>query len=229
MLDQTAAALAAFVQSPMAQRASVHAAWVCQAVSLAVAIAIPLCVLASWSGRLARGARWACEIVSWVPALAWLALCAALLHRESSTLWFLVVCTLPPLIRGFLAGVRAIDRSLAELAVALGLPWATRMRLVGGPMALPSVVSGLADALVAGSAATTLAAIGGAGGFGELIVEGLAAGDTRQMVAGAALATVFTLVCRIGALGIPWLLAPLWGVGELYEGRHTSPVRRDSR
>jgi osmoprotectant transport system permease protein len=221
--------IATIAGSPTAQRAWVHTVWVARAVVLATAFALPAGVLVSRSTRCNRAARWTCDILSRVPALALLGACAAFLGGRGATLPFLLLCTLPPLIRGVLDGCRAVDRNLAELAVASGLPAATRLRFVVGPMALPKIVSGLGEAVIYSSAATTLAAVAGAGGLGEIIVEGLAAGDPRRMLTGAVLATVLTVLLRGLFMALPWLVTPLWGAGKLEGGLAQPPKARASR
>ena len=216
MLDNLAAEFAAFAGSPMARRAWIHSEWVAHALLLAAAIAVPASLLASRSVAWERAIRRLCSAVSSVPALAWLGVCAALLDSPLATLCFLVTWTTPPLIRGVVDGVRAVDPNLTDIAAALGLPLHARIRFVAAPLALPAVVAGLSEAVTYSSAATTVAALGGAGGFGELIVEGLVRGDPQRMLTGGLLAAGFTLVLRLVPVAGQYLMPPLWGARRLH-------------
>jgi osmoprotectant transport system permease protein len=208
MANDLARVLAALLDSPMAQRTWVHAGWVACAISFALPVAVGVGVLASQSPALERALRRVCDSVSSVPALAWLGLCIALLDKHSAIPCFLAICTAPALGRGVLDGIRAVDPQLMDLAVALGLSGVARTRMIAAPMASPAILLGLRDATTHASAATTVAAIAGAGGYGELIIDGVVAGDPARMLAGAVAATAFTLAVRAAIAALGRLLPP---------------------
>jgi osmoprotectant transport system permease protein len=58
-------------------------------------------------------------------------------------------------------------------------------RRISWPLALPVVFSGIKTATVEVIASATLAAFIGGGGLGEYIVNGLASGDTGELLEGA--------------------------------------------
>ena len=226
MLGDVVTQLAHFADPPLAGHAWVHLGWVACAMSVAAAIAIPTGVLASRSALFERAIRRVCDAILSVPALAWLGVCAALLDSGVATLCFLVVCTAPPLVRGILDGIRAIDPDLADLGVALGLPAPARVRVVTAPMMLPSVFVGLRDAVTYSSAAVTVAGIAGAGGFGGLIVEGLLVGQPSSMLIGGAAAAALTFALRLAVAAGQRLTPPLWGARKLHAGGHTRPLEQ---
>jgi osmoprotectant transport system permease protein len=203
--------LAGAFEIPIPEYARAHVGSVARAVAWSAVVAVPAGLIAARMPASARAIRRACSAISAVPALAWLGACAALLASEPATLSFLVLCTAPPLVRGVLDGVGAIDPTLTDVARAIGLAAPARIRLVAIPLALPGIARGVSGAVTYGSAATTVAAIGGAGGLGEPILAGLAAGDPARVLAGAAAATMLTFLLRLLVAVALRLTPPLWG------------------
>jgi len=203
-----------------------HAGWVAVAMLLAMAVASIATPLASLGPGWERRLRRACDATWSVPALAWLGICAALLERSGAIACFLLACTAPAVIRGVLDGARAVDPTLTDVAVALGLPAATRIRIVTAPMALPATFRGLRAGAACASAATTLAALAGAGGYGELIIEGVTAGDASRALTGALAATVFTGTVLLALAAAERLIPPLWGarVGGVSRAIHDASL-----
>lgn len=192
-------------------RTWVHAGWVAVAMLLAIAVAIIAAPLASLGPSWERQFRRACDAAWSVPALAWLGICAALLDRGGVIACFLLACTAPPLVRGVIDGNRAVEPALADVAVALGLPRVTRIRIITVPMALPATFRGLRKAVACASAATMLAAVVGAGGYGELIIDGITSGTPSRALAGALAGTVFTGLILLALAAAEQLMPPLWG------------------
>lgn len=210
-LAEALTAAAGWVDVSMAGRTWAHAGWVAFAMLIAAAIAIPCVWIAARSPGTERGLRRACDVISSVPALAWLGLCAAVLESGAAIACFLLAATAPALLRGALDGVRAVDPDLVDVAVALGLRFGTRARIVTAPMALPGMFRGLREASTYASSATALAAIAGAGGYGELIVDGVVEGDASMMLVGGLALALFTAVLRLAISGVESLAPPLWG------------------
>jgi osmoprotectant transport system permease protein len=195
----------------MAERTWAHAGWVAFAMLGAVAIAIPCVWIVARSPGTERWLRRACDVISSVPALAWLGLCATLLDSGAAIACFLLAATAPALLRGALDGMRAVDRDLVDVAIALGLGTGARARIVTVPIALPGTLRGLREASTYASGATALAAIAGAGGYGELIVDGIVAGDPSMMLVGGLALALFTAVLRLAISVVEITAPPLWG------------------
>ena len=232
MSDALAEALAGasrLLDASIAQRTWAHAGWVAFAMATAVAIAIPCAWIASRSPGTERGLRRACDVASSVPVLAWLGLCAALLDSGAAIACFLLAATAPALLRGALDGVRAVDPDLVDVSVALGLGAGARARIVTVPMAMPGFFNGLRDASTRASGATALAAIAGAGGYGELIVDGIRAGDPPMMLSGTLAVALFTAVLRLAISLGERALPPLWGARVGRPARSGGSDRDDSR
>lgn len=217
---------AALLGAPIGELARAHAGWVARGVAWSAVVAVPAGVIAARMPTSQRTMLRLLGVISSVPALAWLAVCTAVLESAWATLGFVVLCTAPPLVRGVLDGVRAIDPGLTDVARAIGLGAPRRLRFVLFPKALPGLSQGLREAFTYGSAATTLAAVAGAGGFGRPILEGLAAGDARRMLAGALAATLFTFALRFTVTAAQRLSPPLWGASPFHRGTTNGGVER---
>jgi osmoprotectant transport system permease protein len=86
--------------------------------------------------------------------------------------------------------------ALKEAALALGCNEWQLLFSIELPFARPIIMTGLASATVIGVGTCTLAALVGAGGFGDRIVAGLAVNDHALMLAGAIPAAVLALLVQ---------------------------------
>jgi osmoprotectant transport system permease protein len=171
------------------------------AVSLAaaIAIAVPLGVLA-WrlprSGRIVLAAAGAIQTV---PSLALLVFMIPLLGIGAGpAIVALFLYSLLPILRGTHAGLTGIPPELRESGEALGLPpWAvlTRIEL---PLATPSLLAGIQTAAVIDVGTATLGALIGAGGYGQPILTGIRLADTGLILEGAIPAALLALAVQGG-------------------------------
>jgi osmoprotectant transport system permease protein len=90
-----------------------------------------------------------------------------------------------------------IPSNLKEAALALGCNKWRLLFFIELPCARPIIMSGLASATVMGVGTCTLAALVGAGGFGDRIVAGLAVNDHVLMLAGAIPAAILALLAQV--------------------------------
>jgi osmoprotectant transport system permease protein len=168
------------------------------AVSLLVAIlvAVPLGILAArWQtlGQLVLGAT---GIIQTVPSLALLILLIPWLGLGlKPAILALFLYSLLPIVRNTYTGLRDIPPSLRESAEALGLSHSARLRLIEIPLASPTILAGIKTAAVINVGTATLGGLIGAGGYGQLIFEGISRGEsgTTLMVQGAAAAAILAL------------------------------------
>jgi len=175
------------------------------AMLFAAAIAVPAGI---W---LTRAPRWAKPVIGFtnilqtIPSLAmfgfllplpWLGERAARIAIVALTAYALL-----PILRNTYAGIQGIDRSIIEVACALGLTDAQRLFKVELPLAAPFILAGLRTATVTCIGIATIAAAVGAGGLGELIFRGVASVDNRLVLAGAIPAALLALVAD-AALGL---------------------------
>src|SRR6266481_512922 len=98
-----------------------------------------------------------------------------------------------PIVRSTYAGLIAIDGHLIEIAFVLGLGRLKRLVRIELPLASISIMAGIKTSAVMTVGTATLAAFIGGGGYGTLIVRGLALDDTATILAGAAPAAVMAV------------------------------------
>ena len=152
---------------------------------------------------LSRTPRWAkpvmavANILQTIPSLAmfgfllplpWLGDRAARIAILALTAYALL-----PILRNTFAGIRGIDRSVIEVARAIGLTESQRLFKVELPLAASFIFAGLRTATVTCIGIATIAAAVGAGGLGELIFRGVASVDNRLVLAGAIPAALLAL------------------------------------
>jgi osmoprotectant transport system permease protein len=87
----------------------------------------------------------------------------------------------------------AIEPTLLEIAWVLGLGRLRRLLRVELPLSAIAIMAGVKTAAVTTVGTATLAAFIGGGGYGTLIVRGLALDDTATILAGAAPAALMAL------------------------------------
>lgn len=105
----------------------------------------------------------------------------------------LVALALPPIALGVHAGIRAVDPNVRDAAIGIGLTRFQVLVQVELPCALVLILSGVRSATLQIVSTATIAAYVSLGGLGRLIIDGRAANDFSQMVAGAVLVALLAL------------------------------------
>jgi osmoprotectant transport system permease protein len=90
-----------------------------------------------------------------------------------------------PIVRNTYAGLVSLDPQLVDIAAVIGLDGAKRLGWVELPLASVTILAGIKTAAVLTVGTATLAAFIGGGGYGTLIVTGLALNDAATILAGA--------------------------------------------
>ena len=179
------------------RRTGEHLLLVCISLSGAVALAVPLGIMAArWTrgGQLILGCV---GIMQTIPALALLVLMIPLLGIGGPpALAALFLYSLLPIVRNTCAGLQDIPVQVRESAAALGLPSRTRLRLVELPLASRSIVAGIKTAAVINVGFATLGALIGAGGLGQPILTGIRLDDTGLILQGAVPAALLALAVQ---------------------------------
>ncbi len=164
---------------------------------VAILVGIPLGVLASRSRFLASVTLTGTGLLQTIPSLALLAFLVPLLGVGAwSALAALFVYSLLPIVRNTYTGLTTIPGNLAEAAEAIGLTRFAQLVQVRLPMASPSILAGIKTSAVINVGTATLAALVGAGGLGQPILQGIALIDTSQILQGAIPAAVLALVVQ---------------------------------
>jgi osmoprotectant transport system ATP-binding protein len=113
-----------------------------------------------------------------------------------------------PIVRNTYSGIISISPRLEESGRALGLSSWQRPRLIEIPLASMSISSGVKTSAVINVGTATLAALIGAGGYGTLIVTGLALNDLHTIIQGALPAAILSLVVHFFFETIDLLAVP---------------------
>jgi osmoprotectant transport system permease protein len=173
----------------LASLAGQHVLLVVVAMGIAVAVGLPLGVVAARRPRLGGPLIAFANIVQTIPSLAMFGflipvpLIGGVGARAAIVV--LILYGLLPVIRMTVAGLAGIDRAIVEAGVAMGMTPRQLFTLVELPLALPAIVSGIRVATVTAVGAATIAAAIGAGGLGQYIFRGLSMVDPTVILAGA--------------------------------------------
>ncbi|TFJ93069.1 ABC transporter permease [Lentibacillus salicampi] len=135
------------------------------------------------------------NIFQTIPTIALLAIMIPLLgigFAPAVTALFLYA--LLPLLRNTYTGIKSIDPSIVEAAKGMGFTTMGRLFKIELPAALPYVMSGIRVTTVYIISWTTLAALIGAGGLGDLILAGIGYNDQYMIFTGTLLAIVIALL-----------------------------------
>jgi osmoprotectant transport system permease protein len=133
-------------------------------------------------------------VLQTIPALALLCFMIPFFGiGKAPALVALTLYALLPIVRNTYTGLISIDRQLLEIAGVLGLRGWTRLVRIELPLASLQVLSGIKTAAVWTVGAATLAAFIGGGGYGDLIIRGLALDDTSLILSGAVPAALMAL------------------------------------
>jgi osmoprotectant transport system permease protein len=189
-----------------------HLALVVISTGIAVAIGIPLGVIAHRRPRLGAPLVGAANIIQTIPSLALFGFLIPLPFLGGigarAALVALTLYALLPVIRTTVSGLGSIDPAVREAGLAMGMTPRQLLWIVELPLARQSILTGVRVATVTGVGTATIAAAIGAGGLGEYIFRGVAMVDSKVILAGAAPAALLALLADF-ALG--WLekrLAP---------------------
>ncbi len=174
-----------------------HLGLVVAALGAAMAVAIPLGILAERRRRLGQLILGAAGLVQTIPSLALLVATLPLLGIGAKpALFALFVYSLLPIVRSTHAGLRSIPEELRTSARALGLPPLARLRLVELPMASRGILSGVKTSAVLCVGTATLGALVGAGGLGQPIFTGIRLDDFGLVLEGALPAAALALAAQ---------------------------------
>ena len=146
---------------------------ICSVLFCAVA-GIPLGIMAGRSDRFEMFLRPFLDAMQTTPAFVYLIPVVMLFSIGTvSGILATIVFALPPIIRLTSLGIRQVHPELVEAALAFGAtPWQV-LRKVQFPLAMPSVMAGLNQTIMMALSMVVIAALIGAGGLGNPVVQGL--------------------------------------------------------
>ena len=163
----------------------------------AILLAVPLGLWAAVTPAIRQPVVGFVGVLQTIPSLALLVIMVPLLGIGAlPAIVALFIYSLLPIVRNTVAGVTGIAPGLRESAEALGLPLMARVRRVYFPLALPSILAGIKIAAVINVGTATLAALIGAGGYGQPILTGIRLDDTGLILLGAVPAAIMALAVQ---------------------------------
>src|SRR5439155_14118986 len=155
---------------------------------ISIIIGIPLGLLVSRYKRLYLPLITASGLLYTIPSIAAFALLIPITGLSAATAIIpLVLYNMLVMIRNTAAAVNGIDPLLIEVGRAMGMKRHQVLFRVTLPLALPVIVAGIRIATVTTIGISSLAALVGQGGLGELIFQNIVSGDYNAVVAGAIL------------------------------------------
>lgn len=176
----------------------------------AILVGILLGILSTYSSILSTVILNLVGVIQTVPSLALFAFLIPMLKQIGTVpaLIALFLYALLPIVRNTYTGLKDIPKSLRESAIVLGLPLFPRLFLVELPLASRSILAGIKTAAVLNVGMTTIAALIGAGGFGERIITGLALNDYEILLSGAIPACLLAVLVQMGFDFLDYWLIP---------------------
>jgi osmoprotectant transport system permease protein len=109
----------------------------------------------------------------------------------------LTVLGIPPILLNTYTGIRGISPATIDAAKGMGMTTGQIITRIQAPLVLPIIAAGVRTSAVQIIATATLAAIIGAGGYGEYILSGLYQLDDVQILAGAIPVAILALLAEV--------------------------------
>ncbi|WP_069813133.1 ABC transporter permease [Streptomyces sp. TP-A0874] len=178
------------------------------AVAIGLLVAFPLALLAR-RRRLAGPVLGLTTVLYTVPSLAMFALLMPVFGVSASVVVTgLVLYSLTVLVRNILAGLQAVPEEAREAARGMGYGPGRLLFEVELPLALPALLAGLRIATVSAISLTTVGAIVGYGGLGNLIYEGMESFFKAQVLTASLLCVLLAVVADVLLIAVERLLTP---------------------
>ncbi|WP_394814862.1 ABC transporter permease [Streptomyces millisiae] len=178
-------------------------------VGIAVLVAFPLALLARRWRPAAGSILGLTTVLYTIPSLAMYALLLPVFGLSASVvICGLVLYSLTVLVRNILTGLDSVPAETRDAARGLGYG---RWRLLFGvelPLALPALMAGVRIAAVSAVSLTTVGAIVGHGGLGNLIHSGMNSYFKAQVLTASVLCVLLAVVADLLLLAVQRLLTP---------------------
>ncbi|WP_312545261.1 osmoprotectant ABC transporter permease OsmW [Pantoea eucalypti] len=182
-----------------------HSWLVLVAVGLAIVIGVPLGILIVRVRWLATPILGIATVVLTIPTIALFGLMIPVFSLIGQGIGALPAITavflysLLPIVRNTHTALENLPDGLREAGRGIGMTFWQRLRWVEIPMALPVIFGGIRTAVVMNVGVMAIAAVIGAGGLGQLLLDGISGSDIRMLIAGA------LMICLL-AIFLDWLL-----------------------
>jgi osmoprotectant transport system permease protein len=168
------------------------------ATAIAAAIALPIGVFVGHTGRGGLLAVNTTNLGRAIPSLGIIILMFTLVgFGLVPVLVTLTALAIPPIVTNSYIGVRSVDPEVREAAEGMGMRGRQVLWRVELPVAMPLIMAGIRTSAVQVVATATLAAFVGLGGLGRYLIDGFSQRDLAEVVGGAILVAVLSLVTEL--------------------------------
>jgi len=162
---------------------------------MVVIIGLPLGIIGGRSEVADRIMRPVLDIMQTMPAFVYLVPAViffglGLVPGVIST----VIFALPPLIRLTILGIRQVPRELVEASNSFGATWWQMLIKVQLPSALPSIMAGVNQSIMLGLSMVVIAAMIGAGGLGNVVLQGITQLDVGKGFVGGLSVVILAII-----------------------------------
>jgi osmoprotectant transport system permease protein len=179
-----------------------HVFLVFVAISIAVAIGVPLGILMTRRPRMGKPILAFANIVQTIPSLALFGFLIPIPYiggiGTRTAVIALLLYSLLPIIRNTFTGISGVDPAVREAARGMGMTDSQILWQVEIPLSLGVMFAGVRVATVIAVGVATIAAAIGAGGLGMFIFRGTSMLDYRVILAGAIPAALIALAADFG-------------------------------
>lgn len=170
------------------------------AVILAILVGVPLGILITRYKRLANPILGIANVFQTLPSLALFGLIIPIMGiGRVPAIFVLFLYALLPIIKNTYTGINNVDPAIIEAGKGMGMTNSQILRMVKLPLALSVIMAGIRIATVINIGTTTIAALIGAGGLGDLIFRGISMDNAYLILSGAIPAALLALL-------IDWVL-----------------------
>ncbi|MGI9091241.1 MAG: ABC transporter permease [Gemmatimonadaceae bacterium] len=190
--------------------ATVEHVWITLiSVGLGLAVALPLALLARRFLPLQSVILGGSTVIYTIPSLAMFSLLLPYTHLTATTVIVgLALYSLTILVRNILAGLRSVPDEVRDAATGLGYGPLRRLLRIELPLALPVVIAGLRVATVSTVALTTVGAIVGYGGLGNLLLDGVDTQFKAEILAASVLCVALAVLLDLALVALQFLITP---------------------
>ena len=180
------------------------------ALGLGVLLAFPVGLLAFRWRVVYPPVLVATEVLYTIPSLALFVLLLDLVGLgRTPVVVGLALYSLVILVRNLVEGLRGVPSEVSGAATAMGYGPLRRLLAVELPLAVPFVAAGMRTAAVSTISLVSVGALIGAGGLGQLFVEGFQVANGTEVWAGIVLTVLFAvtvdaIIVMTGRALTPW-------------------------
>ncbi|ASN05606.1 ABC transporter permease/substrate-binding protein [Virgibacillus necropolis] len=177
------------------------------ALIIAIIIAVPLGLLLTRYTKIAEPIIGVTAVLQTIPSLAVLAFLIPFFGIGTTpAIIALTAYGLLPILRNTYTGIKEVNPSLKEAATGMGMNSFKRLTKVELPIAMPVIMAGVRTSMVLIVGTTTIAALIGAGGLGELILLGIDRGaDINLILLGAIPAALLAILLDVILRGFEFI------------------------